>query len=505
MANERIAQGRAALYVVAPDLLDHLRAAYRKDAHVPYPQLFEQVRSAPFLIIDDVDAANLTDWASEKIFQLANFRLSAGLPTVLLVSREPQGVIRQLIELLGNADVVVRREITAPRKPGAADDDHRYREIGGMSHDRLRRHTFDGFRLHGRLSDKEAQNLELVRSMVLRWAQAPSGWLVLMGPTGTGKTHLACATGADRLEAGDSVFFAVVPDLLDYLRRTYRPDNPETYDEVFDALRSAGLLILDDLGAHSTTPWAEEKLYQLLSYRYVQTAPTIITTNIKPDDLDPRLASRIFDHQISQAYELDARDYRTGAAPRPVGPRSHKPGRRPLRLGQAPLVTPHRFACGAGRASPFVLSERSESKETDGRESPYSPSDAPSSDAASASDSGAPRASGLRCQAALDPVLPVRPDLLLPDRHDLLQPVDRVMAGLDALFAVRRRHRDQHTRLADPQAAPAGDAGATAHTSHRSLTSLRDLPHDLRRHRRVHVRTPGSPPGDRDCCCAPPR
>ena len=198
-----------------------------------------------------------------------------------------------------------------------------------MSHDRLRRHTFDGFRLHGRLSDKEAQNLELVRSMVLRWAQAPSGWLVLMGPTGTGKTHLACATGADRLEAGDSVFFAVVPDLLDYLRRTYRPDNPETYDEVFDALRSAGLLILDDLGAHSTTPWAEEKLYQLLSYRYVQTAPTIITTNIKPDDLDPRLASRIFDHQISQAYELDARDYRTGAAPRPVGPRSHKPGRRP--------------------------------------------------------------------------------------------------------------------------------------------------------------------------------
>ena len=45
LANDRIARGKAALYVVAPDLLDHLRAAYRKDADVPYPHLFEQVRT----------------------------------------------------------------------------------------------------------------------------------------------------------------------------------------------------------------------------------------------------------------------------------------------------------------------------------------------------------------------------------------------------------------------------------------------------------------------------
>jgi DNA replication protein DnaC len=322
IANDSIAAGRATLYVVAPDLLDHLRAAYRKDASVPYPSLFEQVRNAPLLIIDDLDATNPTDWAGEKIFQIANYRTSARLSTILLSAFEPSGPIRNALSVLDKPDLIDVFHLQLPGAGGATPDaSGTYREIGGMARDQLQRYSFDAFRLHGRLNEKETQNLDLVRSMVQRWAADPVGWLALLGPTGTGKTHLAAAVAHERLAAGESVFFAVVPDLLDHLRRAYRPDNPETYDDVFDDLRNAGLLVLDDLGAHSTTPWAEEKLYQLLSYRYLQSAPTVITTNVKPEDLDPRLASRIFDHQLSQIYELDARDYRTGASPRAVQPR----------------------------------------------------------------------------------------------------------------------------------------------------------------------------------------
>ena len=328
IANQRIRSGAAALYVVVPDLMDHLRAAYKKDADIPYPRLFEQVRNAPFLVLDDVDATNPTDWATEKIFQIASSRITLRLPTVLIGSGEPKGLIKQAVDLARGANAVTHVTLDSPLAPGGSASDRRYREIGGMSRDQLQRYTFDSFHLQGRLSEKEGQNLELVRAMVQRWAHDPQGWLALMGPTGTGKTHLAAAAARERLTAGDSVFVAVVPDLLDHLRRAYRPDNPETYDEVFDALRSADLLVLDDLGAHSTTPWAEEKLYQLLSYRYLQSAPTVITTNMKPDDLDPRLASRIFDHQLSQIYELDARDFRTGTPPRPIAPRS-QPRRRP--------------------------------------------------------------------------------------------------------------------------------------------------------------------------------
>ena len=321
IANDRIGRGRAALYVVVPDLLDHLRAAYRKNAETPFPQLFEQVRSAPFLILDDLDAANPTDWAGEKIFQIANHRMTARLPTVLLASAAPGAALRRALPMLDREELVDRHDLAAATG-SAADPAGGYREIGGLSRDQLDRCSFDGFRLEGRLSAKEAENLGLVRNMVRQWADRPRGWMVLMGPTGTGKTHLAAAAARQRIAAADSVFFAVVPDLLDRLRRAYRPDNAETYDDVLDALRHAGLLVLDDLGAHSTTPWAEEKLYQLLSYRYLQESPTLITTNMKPDDLDPRLASRIFDPRLSQVYELDVRDYRTGTSPRPVAPRS---------------------------------------------------------------------------------------------------------------------------------------------------------------------------------------
>ena len=100
IANDRIGRGRAALYVVVPDLLDHLRAAYRKNAETPFPQLFEQVRSAPFLILDDLDAANPTDWAGEKIFQIANHRMTARLPTVLLASAAPGAALRRALPML---------------------------------------------------------------------------------------------------------------------------------------------------------------------------------------------------------------------------------------------------------------------------------------------------------------------------------------------------------------------------------------------------------------------
>jgi DNA replication protein DnaC len=332
IANDRIGRGRAALYVVLPDLLDHLRAAYRKDADVPYPQLFEQVRTAPFLVLDDLDAANPTDWAGEKIFQIANHRMTARLPTVLLASAEPGGALRRALPMLDRDDLVERHDLGGPA--GAADAGAgTYREIGGFSRDQLDRHTFERFRLEGHLSAREVEKLKHVRDMVRQWAARPDGWLVLTGPTGTGKTHLAAAAARERLAAGDSVFFAVVPDLLDYLRRAYRPDNAETYDDVLDALRAAGLLILDDLGAHSTTPWAEEKLYQLFSYRYLQESPTLITTNVDQEDLDPRLVSRMLDTRRKNLGELDVRDHRTGKPPRPVAPRSgtrRRAGRRNL-------------------------------------------------------------------------------------------------------------------------------------------------------------------------------
>ena len=52
------------------------------------------------------------------------------------------------------------------------------------------------------------------------------------------------------------------------------------------------LLVLDDLGAHNQTAWAEEQLYRILNGRYNNEAPTLITANVDIGRIDERIRSR---------------------------------------------------------------------------------------------------------------------------------------------------------------------------------------------------------------------
>lgn len=138
------------------------------------------------------------------------------------------------------------------------------------------------------------------------------GWLVLMGPVGVGKTHLATAAANAAMDANRVVLFATVVDLLDHLRATYAPTSELVYDELVARIRSADLLVLDDLGTQRSTPWADEKLFQLLNHRSQHRLPTVITMNEKAwPHLDERLQSRLSDVQLVQVIRMhDAQDYR---------------------------------------------------------------------------------------------------------------------------------------------------------------------------------------------------
>jgi DNA replication protein DnaC len=144
------------------------------------------------------------------------------------------------------------------------------------------------------------------------FAQNPNGWLLLVGPNGCGKTHLAAAIANHCLSEGEIVLFSVVPELLDHLRAAFAPSSSEVYDQLFARMREAGLLVLDDLGAHYGTPWAAEKLFQLLNYRYNWRMPTVITSNVPGlQSLDIRLRSRMADNSLVVTINLErARDCR---------------------------------------------------------------------------------------------------------------------------------------------------------------------------------------------------
>jgi DNA replication protein DnaC len=138
------------------------------------------------------------------------------------------------------------------------------------------------------------------------------GWIVLLGPVGVGKTHLAIAAAQASLDAGIVTLFTTAPDLLDHLRATFKPEAEVPYDELFERMRTAELLVLDDLGTQRSSPWANEKLFQLMNHRYLYRLPTIVTLNGKAwKQLDERLRSRLSDRGLVQLVELQgAADYR---------------------------------------------------------------------------------------------------------------------------------------------------------------------------------------------------
>ena len=312
IANEQLAQGRSALFVVVPDLLDYLRATYSPHSAVTYDQRFDSVRNTPLLVLDDLGTQSSTEWAKEKLYQVFNYRYNARLPTVVTSNRELEAIDARIRSRLIDPDLVQICTLLAPdfRATGADLMDHELSSLT-MHVDQV----FETFQLREHeLSREEVESLQQALTFARNYAASPEDWLVLTGVYGCGKTHLAAAIANARMGQGYSVLFVVVPDLLDHLRATYAPDSQVSYDERLDQVRTAPLLILDDLGTHSATPWAQEKLYQVFNYRYNARLPTVITV-ADGVSVDERLKSRLFDRRRCTNLKIDAPSYRGSETP----------------------------------------------------------------------------------------------------------------------------------------------------------------------------------------------
>ncbi|MBI3744234.1 MAG: ATP-binding protein [Chloroflexi bacterium] len=321
-----IAGGTPTLFLPVPDLLDHLRAAFAPDSEIPYDELFEQVRNIRLLMLDDLGTESATPWAREKLWQLLSHRYNAGLPTVITtdvpLDQHEDRVRARLMDR--SLTKVVRLAATAHRAGHGIDQLDMV-----LPHLTFQNFNPDGMGLKGQFCDNLREAYRLAQS----FAEHPEGWLVLTGQHGCGKTHLSAAISNVCREKGQDVLFLLVPKLLDYLRAAVNQPGGPSF-EALDRAERAGLLVLDDFGQVGETPWARDKMDQLLNYRSLTRAATVITSSLRPEEMEPRIWSRMSDPRMSNVYEILAPDYRTGRAGSPTreAPSERQPrgrGRRP--------------------------------------------------------------------------------------------------------------------------------------------------------------------------------
>lgn len=305
IANQCLASNRPAFYISTPDLLDHLRSSFNPNSDIPYDESFEEVRNAPLLILDDLGAQSSTPWAKEKLEQLLNHRFNNQLPTVIvpiIPVTELAERIRIRLRDSSLCQIYVIGEALSTLSTISWPPWFKLQENMTLA-------NFDWKRVN--LPPEQRENLAEAFRVACDFAKSPDGWLVLLGVNGCGKTHLAAAIVNYRYQMNQPALFVVVPDFLDHLRATFSPESKMSYDQFFESVKNTPLLVLDDFGEQASTPWAQEKLYQVINHRYNARLATVITTSCSLDEMESRMASRLADPKISNPFNIKVPDFRS--------------------------------------------------------------------------------------------------------------------------------------------------------------------------------------------------
>ena len=142
----------------------------------------------------------------------------------------------------------------------------------------------------------------LAREFVDTYPAVDAG-LLLLGPSGRGKTHLACAVLSELVaKKGVPGLYGDFSDLLMKIQTSFRPDADLSKESILQPYAETELLVLDELGASKPHPWVLDVLYNLLNTRYNRKRVTIVTSNFEDepdstagerDRLEDRVGSRI--------------------------------------------------------------------------------------------------------------------------------------------------------------------------------------------------------------------
>ena len=165
----------------------------------------------------------------------------------------------------------------------------------------IEKQRFDNFDLGYYEGDDRAKmesNLAIVNSALSGLISGSPTFLLFIGDTGLGKTHLSSAVAGEAIAGGCDVVY----DSMQNIVRAYEAERFHTEDKT-KRYSECDLLIIDDLGSEQPSPFAVSCFYNLLNSRLIEEKSMLISTNLDAKKLraryEDRITSRLFGEFIA--------------------------------------------------------------------------------------------------------------------------------------------------------------------------------------------------------------
>jgi DNA replication protein DnaC len=146
-------------------------------------------------------------------------------------------------------------------------------------------------------STQHAQSLKqaklLAQGFVRDYPGSVEKGLLLMGPSGVGKTHLAVASLKELIRRGHGGLFCDYRELLKEIQASYNAASESTEMGILEPIRSAEILVMDDVGASKPSAWVLDIIGLVLNARYNERGVTILTTNYLDEAPSPEPAPKL--------------------------------------------------------------------------------------------------------------------------------------------------------------------------------------------------------------------